>query len=406
MKQIFLDGFVKGYARPMLYYKSYITHPNYTNSKAIVDFRLEVLQHAEQFGVDSALAAFGVANSTFYLWKQKLAHSRHHSIVALAPVSTAPHTKRRRHYYPFHSEQIIRLRKERNYSIGKAKLKSLLDEICKEQHQKLISESTIGRLIGDLKKSGKLSNPVRLSVNGATGKLREVKPKPKIKKKRRDGYQPRSPGDLVQVDCVTKFIDGVRRYVISAIDYKSSFAYSLAYKTLSSNNARDFFLKLQQVAPFTIVRIQTDNGAEFHKNFMAELDYQKLVHFWNYPRRPQQNGKIERYNRTIQEEFIDYHLDELGGNIDNFNHLLTDWCIYYNTRRPHAAHVQKVAGRKTGIQIPPMRAVIYMLDLGEEQSNMLWTYTTPFTYQTISYTMSLYDLLELVFISALVFIKQ
>ena len=108
---------------------------------------------------------------------------------------------------------------------------------------------------------------------------------------------------------------------------------------------------------------------------MAEINYQELVHFWNYPRRPEQNGKIERYNRTVQEEFIDYHLDELRDDVGHFNHILTDWCIYYNTKRPHAAHVQKVEGRKTGIQIPPMKAVLYMLNLGQEQSNMLWTYT-------------------------------
>ena len=374
MRQIFLDGFVKGYARPMLYYKSYITHPNYTNSREIVDFRLKVITHAEKYGIASALAAFDVKRSTFFLWKQKLKSDRYHSIVALAPATTAPHTKRRRHDHPFHIEQIISLR-EQYPNLGKDKIKPLLDELCVNSSKSTISVSTIGRLIGDLKKGGRLLKRSKLSLNGRTGKLTEMRPQKRIKKKRRAGYNPKAPGDLVQVDCVEKFINGIRRYVISAIDYKSSFSYSYAYRTLNSSNARDFFLKLQVVAPFTIVHVQTDNGQEFHKEFMVELDYQKLVHFWNYPNRPKSNGKIERYNRAIQEEFADYHLEELRDDVEYFNYLLADWLIYYNTKRPHAAHIQKVTGKKTGIQIPPMRVVIYMLNLGREESNMLWTHT-------------------------------
>lgn len=54
-----------------------------------------------------------------------------------------------------------------------------------------------------------------------------------------------------------------------------------------------------------------------------------------YPRCPKINGFIERANRTLQEEFIDFHLNLLFEDIDEFNRKLMDYLIWYNTERPH-----------------------------------------------------------------------
>ena len=43
------------------------------------------------------------------------------------------------------------------------------------------------------------------------------------------------------------------------------------------------------------------------------------------------NARIERYNRTAQEEFVDWHLDELGYEMGSFNYQLMDWVLWYNT---------------------------------------------------------------------------
>ena len=184
---------------------------------------------------------------------------------------------------------------------------------------------------------------------------------------------PKEPGDLVQIDCVIKFINGIKRYIVSGIDYRTSFAYSFAYTHLSSAISTDFLHKFQAVAPFEIKHIQTDNGGEFMDKFHADLEKQGLIHFFNYPRHPKSNGKIERYNRTIQLECIDPNLEDLAYDINKFNQILTDWLIYYNTQRPHYAH--REPNNKT-IQIPPMRAFVYMLQLDQQKSNMLWTHTT------------------------------
>ena len=73
--------------------------------------------------------------------------------------------------------------------------------------------------------------------------------------------------------------NGVRRYIVSAIDYVSSFAYSYAYKSLSGTITSDFMDKLASVAPFTISHMQTDNGGEFSKHFDEKLT---KLHFLQY----------------------------------------------------------------------------------------------------------------------------
>ncbi len=184
---------------------------------------------------------------------------------------------------------------------------------------KTISEPTIARIIKELKEKGEIPKKFKVSLYGKTGKvvIREIKPKkPKL---RRRGYQPEYPGDLIQIDAIVKFVWGIKRYILCALDLKSEFAFAQAYTHLSSQSACDFFEKLKKAAPFKIKRIQTDNGAEFHKRFRDSLERQGILHYFNYPRRPQQSAQIESFNRTIQEDFIDWNLDLLLKDINQFN---------------------------------------------------------------------------------------
>jgi transposase InsO family protein len=48
------------------------------------------------------------------------------------------------------------------------------------------------------------------------------------------------------------------------------------------------------------------------------------------------NAHVERFNRTIQEEFID-HYDELLMTPNRFNRQLITWFLWYNAERPHWA---------------------------------------------------------------------
>jgi len=106
--------------------------------------------------------------------------------------------------------------------------------------------------------------------------------------------------------------------------------------------------------------IQTDNGSEFLKHFAQSCLDNDFVHFFNYPRHPQSNGHIERFNRTSQEQFVDWYTDSLD-DPDVFNRSLMNYLIWYNTEKPHRA-----IGK-----MPPLR---YYLEkfATPEKSNMLW----------------------------------
>ena len=47
------------------------------------------------------------------------------------------------------------------------------------------------------------------------------------------------------------------------------------------------------------------------------------------------NAHAERFNRTLQEQFVDYQEDLLFDDLAAFNQKLADWLLAYNTVLPH-----------------------------------------------------------------------
>ena len=187
-------------------------------------------------------------------------------------------------------------------------------------------------------------------------------------KKRVFGYKVKKVGDLVQMDTIVRFEHGVKRYIFSAIDVKSRFAFAYAYKTKSSKSASDFIHKLDKVSPFNIKAVQTDNGSEFMGTSDSTLKDLSIVHLFSYPRSPKQNAYVERFNRTLQEDIVEEYRELLETDLDTFNNKLIDYLLFYNTKRPHHSLKNKV----------PLRIVsdrINQLSSNLQESNMYWTDT-------------------------------
>jgi transposase InsO family protein len=166
------------------------------------------------------------------------------------------------------------------------------------------------------------------------------------------------------MDTVAIFTAGLKRYIFTAIDVRTRFAFAYAYKANSSSNGDDFLGKFLKVAPFAIKRVQTDNGGEFAKHFDHHCSKHGLTHFFNYPRHPQANAFLERFNRTIQEQCVSQYIDFLD-EPDDFNRKLMDYLIWYNTEKPH---------RGIG-NLPPLRYYLDNFINTPKKSNMLWTLT-------------------------------
>jgi len=347
---------VTGYARKAMNQIQDITHHPY---RAIIEHRIKVISFFNRYGQTATYEAFGVSRSTVYLWQQKL-KKNNGRLSALAPTSTAPKHRRKRQTDQTIANFIIEKRQLR-HRLGKDKVKPMLDEFCARNQLRPISASTIGRVLRDLKAQGRLPKNGKVYLSGRTGRMIERTNQASLKKRRRGDYRPKVPGDLLQIDTIVKFINGIKRYCVTAVDVHGRFAFAYAYRSPSSSNAADFLAKLQAIAPFEIKRVQTDNGSEFYKYFHETCEKQGIIHFWNYPRSPKMNARVERFNRTIQEEFMDMDLYLMADDLEQWNSNLMDWLIYYNTERPHFALGQ----------ISPMRYLINNFGL----SNMLWTHT-------------------------------
>lgn len=288
--------------------------------------RLKILEFWKQYGLQATTDAFGVKKSTLYNW-QKIFREGGGKIEALNPKSQARINKNKREIHPLILKEIRRLRLEICPNMGKTKVKKFLDKFCEINNLPIYSESKIGRIIKD---KDIYHHRQKISHFGKIKKIKKTKKKRKPKE-----LQVNNPGDLIEIDTVVRFHNGLKRYIITAVDTFSRTAFAYAYNRISSSNAKDFFKKLEEVMPFNIKAVQTDNGLEFHLYFKKYLEERKIEHYFNYPGRPYKQGHIEKFNRTIQEEFIDWSGEKYFDNLDDFNNLLIDWLLWYNTDRPH-----------------------------------------------------------------------
>ena len=74
--------------------------------------------------------------------------------------------------------------------------------------------------------------------------------------------------------------------------------------------------------------VLSDNGSAFLGHFQHRLEKRGITHWWTYPRSPKMNAHAERFNRTLQEQFVDYHEDLLFDDLATFNRQLADWLLF------------------------------------------------------------------------------
>jgi len=146
------------------------------------------------------------------------------------------------------------------------------------------------------------------------------------------------------LDTIERFVHGCRRYVITFEDIYSRFSFAWATNSHASKAAEEFFDLCLKVFPFScnFLFVLTDNGSEFKKHFSERLKQLHLTHFHTYPKTPKMNAHLERFNRTIQEDFVDYNEWFLLSPME-FNEKLIDYLIFYNTLRVHCAFQNKLS---------------------------------------------------------------
>ncbi len=322
MKVIYKYKWLKG--NKVLYDYGLKHYPNHMITKQAKQ-RLKILEFWRKYKLQATKDAYDVSRSTLFEWWKRYKESGY-VLSSLNPGSQAPKKRNKRKIHPLVLKEIKRLRLEVIPNMGKDKVEIFLNILCKENNIKNISASTIGRIIKEKKiyhQRQKISH---------FGKIKVVKRSKKLHKPKE--FKVNEVGDLIEVDTIVRFDYGIKRYIITAIDVHTRFTFAHVYQNHNSISTKDFFQKLERVFPYQIKRVQTDNGSEFHKYFQDYLKQRNIVHYWNYKGQPTKNGHIEKYNRTIQEEFVDQK-SVLLEDTKKFNVKLMDWLIWYNTKRPH-----------------------------------------------------------------------
>ncbi len=81
--------------------------------------------------------------------------------------------------------------------------------------------------------------------------------------------------------------------------------------------------------------LRSDNGPEFlSKAIETWCEAHNVYHHRIQPGRPMENGRIERLNRTIREDVLDYWK---FNSLSQVNKYLTQWQEEYNEYHPHKA---------------------------------------------------------------------
>lgn len=268
----------------------------------------------------------GMVPKTFYVWRTRLLRSNFE-------LSVLKNRSRRPHRSPGKTnteteEELLSIRTESGHCGG-----IIVSFIYKEKTGKSIAHSTCDKIF---------------SRKGVVCRRRI---KPNLHNKR---YASSRPLERVQFDTLWLGLEddhGNRVYSVNAVDCCSRYAFSWTSDSKGSDAAVDALGSFLRTVG-TPELIQTDNGVEFTARFTSELNHKRnkpaklapfesilrdagIPHYLIRPRKPQLNGKVERFNQTLLRWVTAAKLN--GKPILQIDQAVQRFIIWYNYKRPHSA---------------------------------------------------------------------
>lgn len=280
--------------------------------------RLEWFLWHEEHGGNALLTArhFGIAPKTFWKWKKRFDDA---NLRTLEELDRAPKKRKERAITPLQAERIILL-KRAHIRYGKAKIAALYET----EYHETVSQWKIQKTIEKYRLYYHPTKQARINKKRRNGVKR--KKITELKAKKRSGF-------LLCLDTVVIYWKSQKRFIFTAIDKHSKLAFARMYRSKSSLNSRDFLYRLNYLVAGKIENVGHDNGTEFKGRFADACLAMGIEQYHSRVKTPKDNATNERFNRTLQEEFV-----QLGNMTDDcavFNRRLTEWLVEYNFRRPH-----------------------------------------------------------------------
>lgn len=223
----------------------------------------------------------------------------------------------------------------------------LIEQKVLEQREKGINRYEIYAILKPVLKdhTPKPSTIYKIVARHGKGRLT-----PKMQQNKRKIIKEKA-GELGHLDCHYLGKDMIendprRYYLVCVIDDCTRLAWSEVVGQLTSLDVMFASLKcinlLHAEYGIRFDSMLTDNGSELScrtgqpekhpfERMLIELD---ITHRYTRPYRPQTNGKVERFWRTLNDDLIE------GTSFDSIQHFkdeLQQYLIYYNKLRPHQA---------------------------------------------------------------------
>jgi transposase InsO family protein len=264
---------------------------------------VERLKTHAGFEIEQSLQILGLPRSTYFRWKTT--GGKTESIVRLTPKG---------HYLlPCEREAIIAFKRE-HPGIGYRRLTyMMLDEDVVAT-----SPATVLRVLTEAGLSTKWTQPA-----GGTHKK---------------GFtQPQNPHEQWHTDISYLNILGTHYFFMGVLD---GFSRAILHHEIRTDMATEdvqivIQRTLEKVDLQTRPRMITDNGGQYialdFKNFLKDRD---ISHSRTRPNHPQSNGKIERFHKSLKQEFV--RITSFS-NLEEARRLISEYVEEYNTKRLHAS---------------------------------------------------------------------
>ena len=207
-----------------------------------------------------------------------------------------------------------------------------------------VPRSTVGRVLA------RYRMPLLTHLDQATGVV--------VRRPRPVRYERARPGELVHMDIkkLGRIPDGGGHKMLGrtlgnrhnkkqgrgysflhhVVDDHSRYTYSEILNDEKKTTVLAFWARARTAfaaAGIQIESVMTDHGPAYRsRDFAAHLKAAGISHLWTQPYRPQANGKVERFNRTLVTEWAYatiYLTDEARAA------TYANWVHFYNHHRPH-----------------------------------------------------------------------
>ena len=265
----------------------------------------------------------GISRATFYRWKKNYKCC---GITGLKELSRRPHRTREKSALTSDAMEAIKQARLGHPMYGKAKIRAVLSKAGI-----MLSESSIGRALSHFMRRGAVEPVNALKCRKERKIIRQFT---HTNAKR----IPKGHKSPMQLDHTIIGTPGGRAFrVFAAYDRESRICLFRAYSAASSGNAARFMEYVLKSCPRSVKEIQTDGGSEFMGEFDEFNREHGITHYVLPPRSPEMNGGVERFNQTLQDEYILQHWEEIPEDENEFNRLLERFQNDYNYNRPHRA---------------------------------------------------------------------